>query len=116
MAPGRAGLQDPEPGDQGLYVGTGTGERRVAKPHRALKVDDRIEIRFGEWTRILQVVELRDKPLPKAEAQRVYEDLSPPRPPRPRRDDPGATKALREQGAGRPTKRERRQLERLRRR
>lgn len=86
------------------------------KPHRQLDVDDRIEIRFGDWTRVLIVRELRDKPLPKAEASRLYEDLSPPRPRPQRSDDPAAPAGRRERGAGRPTKRQRRQIERLRRR
>ena len=88
----------------------------AAKPHRSVALDDRLEIELREWTRVLVVRELRDRPLPKAEAARLFEDLSPPRP----RLDPlsrllrGAP-AERERGAGRPTKRERRLLERWRR-
>ena len=52
----------------------------ISKPHRALKLEDQIEIRFRDWTRVLLVKELRERPLPKADAARVYEDLSPPRP------------------------------------
>ena len=87
----------------------------VAKPHRSLAVGDRVEIDKGEWSRVLEVVELCDKPLPKAEASRVYLDHSPPPPVR----DPLARLQrrpgiFRERGAGRPTKRDRRELERLR--
>ncbi len=91
---------------------------RPSKPHRALALEDRIEVRFGDWTRVLVVKELRDRPLPKAEAERVYEDLSPPRPERRPSRRPGDPPVAhhREPGAGRPTKRQRRQLERLRRR
>ena len=69
-----------------------------------------------EWTRVLVVKELRDRPLPKAEAARLFEDLSPP-PPAP---DPLSrllrrAPAERERGTGRPTKRERRRLDRWRR-
>jgi ribosome-associated heat shock protein Hsp15 len=87
----------------------------TAKPHRTLALDDRVEVDLREWTRVLVVRELRDKPLPKAEAARLYEDLSPPRP----QLDPlsrllrGAPAKL-ERGAGRPTKRERRRIERWR--
>ncbi len=87
----------------------------TAKPHRSLALDDRVEVDLREWTRVLVVRELRDKPLPKAEAARLYEDLSPPRP----QLDPlsrllRAAPAKRERGAGRPTKRERRRIERWR--
>jgi ribosome-associated heat shock protein Hsp15 len=86
-----------------------------AKPHRALALDDRVEVVQGDWTRILIVKELHDRPLPKAEAARLYEDLSPPPPPRDSlerllRRPP----VRREKGAGRPTKKERRDIDRLR--
>jgi ribosome-associated heat shock protein Hsp15 len=84
------------------------------KPHRALAVGDRVEIEVGDWTRVLVVRELCDKVLPKAEAARVFEDLSPPRPARDTlahllRRPP----AVRDAGAGRPTKRDRRAMERF---
>ena len=76
---------------------------------------DRVEIEVGDWTRILIVKELRDKTLPKAEAKRIYEDLSPPRP------KPDELERLmrrapvqRDKGLGRPSKKERRELDRLR--
>ena len=66
----------------------------------------------SDWTRVLVVQEIADKPLPKAEVGRLYEDLSPPRPAadpllRLMRRPPVA----REKGAGRPTKKERRQMD-----
>lgn len=87
----------------------------TAKPHRPLALEDRVEVDLREWTRVLVVRELRDRPLPKAEAARLYEDLSPPRP----QLDPlsrllRAAPAKRERGAGRPTKRERRRIDRWR--
>jgi ribosome-associated heat shock protein Hsp15 len=88
---------------------------QVAKPHRALALEDRVEVEKGYWIRVLVVKELRDKTLPKAEVPRIYEDLSPPKP----EPDPLARllrrrPVAREQGAGRPTKKERRDMERLR--
>ena len=85
-----------------------------AKPHRILSLGDTVGVQRREWEQVFLVKELRDKPLPKAEAPRLYEDLSPPRPePDPMtrlfRQRPGR----RDPGAGRPTKRERRKLERL---
>jgi len=86
-----------------------------AKAHRNLALDDRVEVEVGDWTRVLVVKELADKPLPKAEAPRIFEDLSPPRPQldeleRLLRRKPVA----REKGKGRPSKKERRDLDRLR--
>ena len=86
-----------------------------AKAHRKMALEDRVEIEIGDWTRILVVKELHDRPLPKAEASRVYEDQSPPKP----EVDPvfrlmRRTPVIRERGAGRPSKKERRQLDRLR--
>lgn len=89
----------------------------VAKPHKMLALDDRVEIDKGRgWTRILIVLELRDKPLPKAEAQRLFEDRSPPPP----KLEPlellmRRTPASRDRGTGRPTKRDRRRQEKFRR-
>jgi ribosome-associated heat shock protein Hsp15 len=84
-----------------------------AKPHRQLAAGDRVELSQGDWERVLIVKELRDRPVPKAEAASLYEDQSPPRP----AADPLARlmrrpPALREAGAGRPTKKERRELDR----
>lgn len=86
----------------------------AAKPHRALALDDRVEVVQGDWTRVLIVKELRDRPVAKAEAAKLYEDLSPPQPPRDSlerllRRPP----VKREKGAGRPTKKERRDIERM---
>jgi ribosome-associated heat shock protein Hsp15 len=88
---------------------------QVVKPHRNLTVDDQVEIEIRDWTRILVVKELRDKPLPKAEVPRLFEDLSPPRP----KPDPWARllrrpPSRREPGLGRPTKKERRDIDRWR--
>lgn len=88
---------------------------QVVKPHRNLTVDDKVEIELRDWTRILVVKELRDKPLPKAEVPRLFEDLSPPRP----QPDPWARlmrrpPTPREPGLGRPTKKERRDIDRWR--
>jgi ribosome-associated heat shock protein Hsp15 len=84
-----------------------------AKPHRQLVPGDRVELLQGDWERVLIVKELRDKPVPKAEAAGLYDDQSPPRP----APDPLARlmrrpPILREAGAGRPTKKERRDIER----
>ena len=87
----------------------------VAKAHRPLNVGDEIVVKVGTWPRIVQVRVLRDKPVRKAEAADLYEDLTPPRP-EPVKPETGHGAVYREPGAGRPTKRERRDLDRWRRR
>ncbi len=84
--------------------------RIAAKASTPVKVGDRIEA-FVERERILEVVRLIDKRVGAAIAATCLIDRSPPAPvirrlPR---------VAVREKGAGRPTKRERRELDRLRR-
>jgi ribosome-associated heat shock protein Hsp15 len=86
---------------------------QTAKPHRNLVAGDRIEVQIGDWTRVLIVKELRDKPVSKEEARTLFDDQSPPRP----ESDPlqrllRRPPILRERGTGRPTKKERRDIER----
>lgn len=83
---------------------------QVARPSRLVRVGDRIRVTLGAWRRELVVRGLGERRGPPAEARQLYEDLSPPPPPRPLRPPP----VLRPRGLGRPTKRERRLLERLR--
>jgi ribosome-associated heat shock protein Hsp15 len=85
--------------------------RAAAKASTHVKVGDRVEA-FSERKRILQVVVVIDKRVGAAVAATCLVDHSPPVP---------LVKRLprvfvRERGTGRPTKRERRQLDRLRRR
>lgn len=86
----------------------------TAKPHKQPTLEDRIEIRFGDWNRVLIVKGIRKKSVPKAIAAELYLDLSPPRP----EQDPidriiKGRPELRESGKGRPTKRERRLIGKL---
>ncbi len=86
------------------------------KPHRKLAVGDRIEFDQGGRRREFVVTGLRDKPVSKAEARALLDDRSPPRP----AVDPsermmGFAPRTRERGSGRPTKRERRRIEQLKR-
>lgn len=86
-----------------------------AKPHRPLSVGDRLEIELRDHQRVLIVRELKDRPVRKDHAAQLYEDQSPPKP----ELDPvermlRSAPARRERGAGRPTKRERRKLDRAR--
>jgi ribosome-associated heat shock protein Hsp15 len=82
----------------------------VAKPHAKVRVDDIVTFTHGGGLRIVRVALLGSRRGPAPEARTLYEDLSPARPPAPA----GASSATRDPGAGRPTKAERRALDRLR--
>jgi ribosome-associated heat shock protein Hsp15 len=83
---------------------------QAAKPSRVVRPGDRLHVTQGEWRRELIVRALADRRGPGREAQGLYEDLSPPRPPRGLRPLPAVA---RPRGLGRPTKRERRLHDRL---
>lgn len=85
-----------------------------AKARRHVAVGDRIEVEKGDWVRIVEVQGLRDRPVPKAEARTLFEDHTPPQPKDPLERLLRRPAVVREKGAGRPTKKERRQLEKLR--
>ncbi|MFT0761648.1 RNA-binding S4 domain-containing protein [Scrofimicrobium sp. R131] len=78
-----------------------------AKASAPVRVGDEVRLRIQGFDRILRVLDLPPKRLGAPAAQQCYQDLTPPRP----RYIPVA---VRDKGAGRPTKKERRQLEALR--
>jgi ribosome-associated heat shock protein Hsp15 len=83
----------------------------AAKPARPVRPGDLVAVTVGPGRRrIARVLGLAERRGPAGAARRLYEDLTPPEPPRP----PAAARPYRQPGAGRPTKRERRQLDRLR--
>ena len=87
----------------------------TAKPHKQLEIGDRVDIEIRDWVRTLVVKELRDKTLPKTEVPRIFEDLTPPKPPPDPMDRMMRRRpAEREAGQGRPTKKQRRQIDRWR--
>ena len=82
----------------------------AAKPAKLVRVGDMLRITLPRGRqRIVKVLSLDDHRGGAATARTLYEDLTPPEPPRDRQSPP----PYRPPGAGRPTKRERRQLDRL---
>ncbi|MEO1264129.1 MAG: RNA-binding S4 domain-containing protein [Pseudomonadota bacterium] len=90
---------------------------KVAKPSQALKPGDVVTVTAHRRLRILKVVQPGARRGPAPEAQQLYEDLTPEPEAKPADVRAVATSLpRREPGAGRPTKRDRRAVESLRRR
>lgn len=83
---------------------------KTAKPATTLKVGDRVEARLHDRERVCVVASLIAKRVGAPIAETCFVDHSPPPPER----DHYQPLFERERGAGRPTKRDRRQLDRLR--
>lgn len=81
-----------------------------AKPAHPVRIGDTVRARTAGGERIVVVSGLITKRTSATLAAENYEDRTPPPPPRETRADP----VFRERGAGRPTKRDRRQVDRLR--
>jgi ribosome-associated heat shock protein Hsp15 len=83
---------------------------RTAKAATAVRVGDTVEARVHGRRRIVEVTRVIHKRVGAPTAADCHRDLSPPA----ADHQPGAAQAVRDRGAGRPTKRERRRLERWR--
>ena len=80
-----------------------------AKPAQSVRIGDIVRVRMDGDERILQVARLIVKRVGAPIAVECYVDLTPPKPPREER----VLTVVRERGAGRPTKRDRRVIDRL---
>ncbi|CAN0412224.1 unnamed protein product [Phaeothamnion confervicola] len=76
---------------------------------RPVRPDDVITVALDRNVRILKVVGYAERRGSSDIAKALFEDLTPPPAPKPETPESGT----REDGAGRPTKRERRQIDRL---
>lgn len=86
---------------------------RISSPSHAVGPGDALTLTLPRQIRILEIVACGTRRGPATEAQTLYVDHSPPV----ERPDPfsrPAKQAVREEGAGRPTKKERRELEQFR--
>ena len=81
-----------------------------AKPSKVVRLGDLLHITLPRGKRIVRVAALAERRGGGAEAAALYEDLTPPPPPRELRTPPPG---YRPPGAGRPTKRKRRHVDRL---
>ena len=85
------------------------GGRVVEKAHQMVKPGDVLTFAHGRDVKVLKIVALGKRRGPVPEARTLYEDLSTPPPPAPE----GTPAPQRERGSGRPTKADRRALDRL---
>jgi ribosome-associated heat shock protein Hsp15 len=79
------------------------------KPAHVIRAGDEVRLRQDGYERVVVVVQVIAKRVGAPVAAECYIDNSPPRPPR----EEVAPVAVRDRGAGRPTKRERRSIEKL---
>ncbi|MBU6283638.1 RNA-binding S4 domain-containing protein [bacterium] len=83
-----------------------------ASSHKPVRAGDRVRIQTERGLRDLEVRGLGEKRLPSADALLLYADHSPPPEPRPEASALGGP--VPDRGAGRPSKRDRRAISRLR--
>lgn len=82
---------------------------QAARPSRLVRPGDLLQVTLPAGRRIVRVAALSTRRGPAPEAAALYEDLTPPPPPRAERALPSL---YRPRGAGRPTKRDRRLIDR----
>ncbi len=84
--------------------------QRVTKPATAIKIGDGLTFPQGDEVRIIEIVALGVRRGPASEAQALYSDLAP-------KPDPSETgpKPYIERGGARPTKKDRRAMDAIRR-
>lgn len=82
---------------------------KIMKPAQALKPGDVLTIALREKVLVLRLLAPGQRRGPPQEARLLYEDLTPPPAPRPEHPAQGE----RERGSGRPSKRDRRLIDRL---
>lgn len=81
-----------------------------AKPHKLVRPGDLIRVTLERGRRQLRVQELSECRGPASVARELYEDLTPAPPP----GEAERPRGMREPGSGRPTKRDRREIDRWR--
>ena len=83
----------------------------ISKAHHGVRVGDVLTFPKGRYIRIVKVLALGTRRGPATEAQTLYEDLDPPESARALPRQPGL--GQRPAGEGRPTKKDRRSLDKL---
>ena len=84
---------------------------RIAKPGKTVGEGDVLTFTFNDQVRVLKVVSPGRRRGPYEEARLLYQDLRPQPPARGSGQTPAGKPAARPKGAGRPTKKQRRDIE-----
>ena len=87
---------------------------KIDRPAQSVRSGDVLTIALRGRVRVLEVVLPGAKRGGAPEAALLFKDLTPPPPPRDRDEHPDAGLGVRDVGSGRPTKRDRRLMDRLR--
>ena len=85
----------------------------MSKPHRQVKPDDVLTFPKAEDIRVIKILAMATRRGPATEAATLYEDLAPPEPRVKSTSNAPQPFEKRDPGSGRPTKRERREIDRL---
>ncbi|MFQ5562293.1 MAG: RNA-binding S4 domain-containing protein [Parvularculaceae bacterium] len=94
----------------GVRLTRAAATQRIEKPSALVRPGDSIAFALGPRLRVIEICALADRRGPASEARALYNDNSPP-PPLKRETVRSA--GVREKGAGRPTKKDRRALDAL---
>lgn len=84
---------------------------KIVKPSQSVRIGDVLTVSVGPRVRLLKVVAFGERRGPPSQAQTLFADLTPP--PQPQFGPAAVQVGERAPGAGRPTKRERREIERF---
>lgn len=93
--------------------GVRVNRKLIKKANHPVQPGDVLTFPLGPHVRVIEIVALGERRGPAVEARQLYVDLDPPLPRAPSGKTP-ATAGGRDPGAGRPTKKDRRAVERLR--
>lgn len=98
----------------GKFVASGhvrLNRDKISSPSQMVKIGDVLTISLERRVLVLKIVDGGNRRGPASEAQALYEDLSPPAP---AKSEITTVVGAREPGAGRPTKRNRRDIDKFR--
>ncbi len=86
---------------------------RISKPGQKIKPDDILTFVLNKQVRVIQILQLARRRGPYSEAVLLYDDLAPPEQKKAETgtNDKQLSPARREPGSGRPTKKQRRELQ-----
>ena len=94
-----------------IRIRSGEISVRATKSSHTVRVNDVLTFPKGDHIRVIKILDPGKRRGPAPEAQGLYEDLAPPQP-KPKK--PAVeTPAARDKGSGRPTKKQRRQTDKL---